>query len=61
MKKWCRIVWFCEFWYDINSWEFGYCIGIWKVEKNVEKKLNEMEWFEGLEKLKKIKNKKKIK
>ena len=31
-----------------------YCIGIWKVEKIVEKKQNGMEWFGGLGKLEKM-------
>ena len=21
LEKWCRIVWFCEFWGDINGWD----------------------------------------
>ena len=49
------MVWLCKFRGSINGWDFRYFIGIWKVEKNCWKKKewNGMEWFWGLEKLKK--------
>ena len=45
------MIWFFEFRDSINDWNFRYCKEIWKVEKN----WNGMEWFGGLETLKKLK------
>ena len=49
-KKWCWMVWLCEFWGGINDWDLKILyrdLESWK--KKVEKKWNGIEWFVGLE------------
>ena len=48
IKKINKIVWFCKFWYGINSWDLKILYKNLESWKNGLKK-NGMEWFVGLE------------